>query len=137
MKTKSIIIILDNIRSRENVGSIFRTADGAGVDKIYLCGITPTPKMNNELRIMNNEKRPKNRNSKFTIHNSEILLTDKISKTALGAEKWVPWEYRKQAWRLLLELKNQKSKCKIVGLEQTKNSKNIFELRSQVLSSKF
>jgi len=42
---KKICIILDNIRSRENVGSIFRTADGAGVKKIFLCGITPTPKI--------------------------------------------------------------------------------------------
>src|SRR3989344_1716960 len=36
-------LILDNIRSAYNVGSIFRTADAAGVGKIYLCGITPTP----------------------------------------------------------------------------------------------
>ena len=83
-----ICLVLDNIRSRENVGSIFRTADAAGVSKIYLCGITPT------------------------------LPHNKISKTALGAEMYVPWEYRKQAWRLLLELKIQNSKIKIVGLER-------------------
>ena len=59
---KEIYLILDNIRSRENVGSIFRTADAAGVEKIYLCGITPTPPH------------------------------EKISKTALGAETYVPWE---------------------------------------------
>lgn len=35
--------ILHNIRSAHNVGSIFRTADGAGFQKLYLCGITPTP----------------------------------------------------------------------------------------------
>jgi len=51
---------------------------------------------------------------------------DKISKTALGAENYVPWEYRKQTWKCLLEIKNQNVKIKIIGLEQTKNSKNIF-----------
>ena len=38
-----IYVICHNIRSRHNVGSIFRTADGAGVSKIFLCGITPAP----------------------------------------------------------------------------------------------
>src|SRR3989344_6066805 len=93
---KEIYIILDNIRSRENVGSIFRTADGAGVNKIYLCGTTPTPPH------------------------------EKISKTALGAENYVPWEYQSQTYRCLLKFKNQNSKIKIIGLEKTKNSKNIF-----------
>ncbi|KKR02411.1 MAG: tRNA/rRNA methyltransferase [Candidatus Yanofskybacteria bacterium GW2011_GWA1_39_13] len=94
-----MILVLCNVRSRENVGSIFRTADAVGVSKIYLCGITPTPPH------------------------------EKISKTALGAETYVQWEYRKQAWRLLLELKNKKSKCKIVGLEQTRDSQNIFTFK--------
>lgn len=38
-----MVAILDNIRSMHNVGSIFRTADGAGIKKLYLCGITPSP----------------------------------------------------------------------------------------------
>ena len=54
--------ILDNIRSAWNVGSIFRTADGTGVQKLYLTGITPTPE------------------------------NKKVSKTALGAESIIPWE---------------------------------------------
>ncbi len=40
---KPIIIILDNVRSLNNVGSIFRTSDGFGIEKIFLCGITGTP----------------------------------------------------------------------------------------------
>lgn len=91
-----VYLILDNIRSRENVGSIFRTADGAGVDKIYLCGITPTPPH------------------------------EKISKTALGAEAYVPWEYYKQAWRLLQKLKEEG--VTIVALECGKGSENIFKI---------
>ena len=98
---KEIYFVLNNVRSRENVGSIFRTADGAGVGKIYLCGITPCPPH------------------------------EKISKTALGAEKWVPWEYRKQTWRCLLELKTKNEKLKIVGLEQTKESINLFKYRPE------
>ena len=57
------VAVLDNIRSLHNVGSIFRTADGAGVGKFYLCGMTGTP--------------PRS----------------EIRKAALGAEDHVPWEY--------------------------------------------
>ena len=57
------VVLLDNIRSMYNVGSFFRTADGVGLEKLYLCGITAYP--------------PKNA----------------ITKTALGAEQTVPWEH--------------------------------------------
>ena len=97
MAKRKLLVVLDNIRSRENVGSIFRTADATGVVKIYLCGITPRPPH------------------------------EKISKTALGAEKWIPWEYHRQTWRLLEKLK--KGKINIVALEQTKSSENIFKFK--------
>ena len=42
-KIEKIYVVLDNIRSVHNVGSIFRTADCAGVSKIYICGVTPSP----------------------------------------------------------------------------------------------
>ncbi|HCM42086.1 MAG TPA: RNA methyltransferase [Candidatus Omnitrophica bacterium] len=58
-----LIVILNNIRSLYNVGSIFRTADGIGVEKLYLCGITPIPP------------------------------DTQITKTALGAEKTVAWKF--------------------------------------------
>lgn len=83
-------VVCDNIRSLENVGSIFRTADALGVTKIYLCGITGRPPQN------------------------------KISKTALGAELTVPWEYYKQSWRLIEKLRQQK--IHIIALEQSKKS---------------
>jgi 23S rRNA (guanosine2251-2'-O)-methyltransferase len=95
---KEVYLVLHNIRSRENVGSVFRTADGAGVGKIYLCGITPTPPH------------------------------EKISKTALGAETFVPWEYHKQTWRLLKNLKAQG--VKLIALEQTKDAVDIFKLKA-------
>ena len=70
-------LILYNIRSRFNVGAIFRTADAAGIDKIYLCGITPQPPH------------------------------PKIDKVSLGAEKTVVFEYYKQTVRLIKKLKKQ------------------------------
>jgi len=72
-----IYLILDNIRSRENVGSVFRTADAVGVSKIYLCGITPCPPH------------------------------PKIEKVSLGSETFVPWEYYNEAWRLLKQLSKE------------------------------
>jgi tRNA G18 (ribose-2'-O)-methylase SpoU len=77
MFTEKFYAICDNIRSTFNVGAIFRTADAAGITKIYLCGYTPTP--------------PR----------------DEIEKVALGAEKTVPWEHVAQTWRLLERLKAQ------------------------------
>ena len=155
---KEIYIVLDNIRSKENVGSIFRTADGAGVKKIFLCGITPQPK-NFQYQVLSSEHKGKEtdkiaktalgadpvvENQAASLKENLIYTTgqgsDKISKTALGAENYVPWEYHAQTWRCLCEIKNQSStptqkgrgsdrsvgEVKIIGLEKTKNSKNIF-----------
>lgn len=74
---KEVVVVCHNIRSRHNVGSIFRTSDAAGVRKIYLCGITPTP--------------PHSR----------------IEKVSLGAENSVPWEKHSQTWRLIEKLKKE------------------------------
>ncbi len=93
---REITLILDNVRSRENVGSIFRTADAAGVSKIYLCGITPRPPH------------------------------EKISKTALGADTYIPWEYYTQTWRLLEKLHAQG--VLVVALECGEGSENIFKM---------
>ncbi|MBU1289711.1 TrmH family RNA methyltransferase, partial [Patescibacteria group bacterium] len=90
MGKNKFYVVCDNIRSLENIGSVFRTADALGVDKIFLCGICGKP--------------PR----------------DKISKTALGAEKNIPWEYHSQIWRVIDKLK--KEGVFIVALEQTKNS---------------
>ncbi len=88
------VVICDSLRSLYNVGSIFRTSDGAGVDKIYLCGITGRPDSSKAKR--------------------------KISKVALGAEEVVKWEYVYRAWTIVEKLK--KKGYQIISLEQTKNS---------------
>jgi 23S rRNA (guanosine2251-2'-O)-methyltransferase len=65
---RRIRVVLDNIRSSFNVGGIFRTADGVGIEHLYLCGITPTP-----------------------------LAHPDMVKTALGAEAAVPWSFHSNA----------------------------------------
>jgi 23S rRNA (guanosine2251-2'-O)-methyltransferase len=69
------VLVLDNIRSGLNVGSAFRTSDGFGLEKIYLCGITATPP------------------------HKEIL------KTAIGASESVAWEYSDTTLKTILKLK--------------------------------
>ena len=106
---KEIYLVLHNIRSAHNVGSIFRTADAAGVSKIYLCGYTPTP-----ARFARFDPGSSKRS------NLDLESKDKISKVALGAEKTVPWEQHKQTWRLLKKLSTYKVRpCIIVALEQS------------------
>lgn len=71
-------VVCDNIRSLENIGSIFRTADALAINKIFLCGISGTPPH------------------------------PKISKTALGAENWIKWEHHWKCWRVIEKLKKEK-----------------------------
>jgi tRNA G18 (ribose-2'-O)-methylase SpoU len=71
-------VICPDIRSLHNVGAIFRTADGLGVTKLFLCGYTPQP--------------PRK----------------EIHKVALGAEDAIAWEYHKQAWRVVDKLKRER-----------------------------
>ncbi|WP_047548075.1 RNA methyltransferase [Psychroserpens sp. Hel_I_66] len=75
-----IIIILDNIRSLNNIGSVFRTSDAFLVEKIYLCGITATPPHND------------------------------IRKTALGSTETVDWEYAEHTIDVINKLKSQNVK---------------------------
>ena len=97
-----ITVIAHNIRSTHNVGAIFRTAEGFGISKIILSGYTPYPKLPKDSRLP---------------HIAE-KLTKQISKTALDAEKIVPFEYIEQP--PLDMLKNDG--YRIVALEQAPNS---------------
>lgn len=97
-----IVIIIHNIRSTHNVGSIFRTSEGFGVSKIILSGYTPYPKMPKDSRLPH-------------ISNK---LTAQIHKTALGAETIVPFEYQETPDFTTLRTEGYR----IVGLEQDKRS---------------
>lgn len=89
----SFYVVCDNIRSLENIGSIFRTADALGANKIFLCGISGKPP------------------------------NHKIAKTALGAEKNIPFEHHWQVWKVLDNLKS--FGFKIVVLENRTAQKSI------------
>ena len=116
MQKKEFYVICDNIRSLENIGSIFRTADALAVTKIYLCGISGSSAYNFESETGKRGINPK-------LYSK--LLADKpphhkVSKTALGAEKTIPFEYHGQISRLIDKLK--KDKIQIIALEQDKKA---------------
>lgn len=75
-----IVVILDNVRSLNNIGSIFRTSDAFLIEKIWLCGITATPPHKD------------------------------IQKTALGATETVDWEYARDALELVKNLQEEEVK---------------------------
>jgi tRNA G18 (ribose-2'-O)-methylase SpoU len=85
-----IVVVLDNVRSCNNIGSVFRTADALLIEAVHLCGITATPP------------------------NKEI------HKTALDAEKSVPWEYFEKTETSILKLKAEG--YRVFAVEQVENS---------------
>ena len=87
------ILILLNIRSNENVGAFFRTADAVGIDTIFLVGYTPTP---------------------IDRFGREVGA---IAKTALGAQRHIPWEKRDEIEPLVHELKSKG--VTVVAVEQS------------------
>ena len=125
-----IYLVIHNVRSAYNVGSIFRTADGAGASKIYLCGYSPIPERNANLQIHANPSermfiRADAANRKPTKANhSSLHSSNKIAKTSLGAENMVEWEYQRQTWRLLKELRA--NGVWLIALELGAKSKNLF-----------
>lgn len=106
-----MIVILHNIRSLYNVGSIFRTADAVGIEKIYLCGITPGPV------------------DKFG------RLSSQLAKVSLGAEKYVEWDGSARSpqatARLIDKLKSDG--YKIFAIEQSKKSVPYYKVKCQAL----
>ena len=89
---QEIAVLLHNIRSAHNVGSIFRTADAAGVAKVFFSGYTPSPV------------------DRFGYARKDV------AKVALGAEKFVPWEYQKDPYAIITPLRDKG--WHIVGVEQ-------------------
>lgn len=85
-----ITVVLDNIRSCNNIGSVFRTSDALLIEKVILCGITATPPNKD------------------------------IHKTALDAEKSVPWEYFEETEDAVLRLKE--AGYIVFAVEQVENS---------------
>ena len=99
------VVILHDIRSTHNVGSIFRTSDACGISRIYISGYTPTP-------IDKFNRRQKD-----------------IAKTALGAEDTIPWEKVEDVYKLISKLK--KEGFQIIAIEQSENSADYKEVEIQ------
>lgn len=93
---KDIYVLLHDIRSVHNVGSIFRTSDALGIKKIYLTGHTPTP-----LDRFGNKR-------------------SDVAKVALGAESTIPWEYEPLPLPIIEKLKEEK--VSIISVEQHPNA---------------
>jgi 23S rRNA (guanosine2251-2'-O)-methyltransferase len=102
---KTCVLILDNLRSVENTGSIFRTADGLGVRKIYCIGTTPTPL------------------DRFGRKRNDFV------KVSLGAEN-IDWSYAKEITAVIKELKEQG--FKIIALEQDERSQPLQAVSSKL-----
>ena len=100
---KQNILIFHNIRSVENVGAMFRTADAAGVSKIYLTGYTPAPL------------------DRFGSKSKDL------AKSALGAEEFVAWESKRSLPALMRSLRREK--YFLIAIEQDKKSVDYKTLR--------
>lgn len=90
------VTVLDNVRSMHNVGSVFRTCDAFRCNKLYLCGITGCPPHR------------------------------EITKTAIGAERAVNWEYNESTVQVLQELRKQD--YKIFAVEQVQDSQQLQDI---------
>jgi tRNA G18 (ribose-2'-O)-methylase SpoU len=100
---REVRIILDNVRSTYNVGSIFRTADAAGVSHISLCGVTPAP-------IDRFGRKRKD-----------------VAKVALGAEEAISWDHFKETTEAIE--KSKKEGFQIIAIEQSENSIDFSQFR--------
>jgi len=95
-----VVVVLDNIRSLYNTGSILRTADASGVERVVLCGITPRPDQGSRQRRA-------------------------IAKTALGAEDTVPWSYEADTASALRNL--AADGYHLAAVETSPDAVNLFE----------
>lgn len=111
LNMRRVILIADNLRSAHNVGSLLRTADGLGLECVYLTGYSPHPPVAND-------KRPP--------HERNRVLAQ-IDKTALGAEKSVKWFYSSSAADVIRQLKG--GGYLVAALEQTADSIGFAELQ--------
>ena len=111
MSKQQVVLIVHNVRSAHNVGSLLRTADGLGIDHVYLTGYTPYPALNKDTRLPHIA--------------SKVSL--KIHKTALGAEDSVDWSHQEDI-NDVFELLHEQNFL-IAALEQTAGSKNLSQFK--------
>lgn len=105
---QELILIIHNVRSCHNVGSMLRSAEGLGVNEVVISGYTPYPKMADDPRLPH----------------LSAKIDKQITKTSLGAEKTLRWRHEPNIERTTLELKVKG--YTVAALEQTKDSINLF-----------
>ena len=98
--TMPVVVVLDNVRSLYNTGAFFRTADGCGVERLMLCGLTPRPDQGGRQRRA-------------------------IAKTALGAELVVPWQHEPDTAAAVQSLR--KHGYHIVAVETMPDAVDLYE----------
>jgi tRNA G18 (ribose-2'-O)-methylase SpoU len=108
---REIVLIAHNLRSTHNVGSLLRTADGLGVNALYLTGYTPYPLGPNDSRLPHEAQK----------------IDKQIAKTALGAEKSLNWHCRQDIETLINELR--KDGYLVAALEQAPGSTKLPDFR--------
>jgi 23S rRNA (guanosine2251-2'-O)-methyltransferase len=104
---REIILVAHNLRSCHNVGSLLRTAEGLGVQKVILSGYTPHPSHTNDRRLPHEAQK----------------ITRQIHKTALGAEDMVAWDYHENILSVLAKL--QKDGWAVAAIEQTEDARTL------------
>ncbi len=109
---RRLVLLIHNVRSTHNVGSMLRTADGLGVEKVYMSGYTPYPKAKDDSRLPH----------------IALKLDRQIHKTALGAEQSVKWEHAGNLPNLSKSLKDDG--FLIAALEQSKKSISLPDLHT-------
>jgi len=107
VKKLPVYIVLNSIRSSYNVGSIFRTSDGAMIEKLFLCGYTPYPP-----------------------HPDLPLGKKDVLKTSLGATESVNWEYMKDPKEVVRQMKEKG--IKVGALELTSKSSPYYNLKKDI-----
>jgi 23S rRNA (guanosine2251-2'-O)-methyltransferase len=101
---KQIILVAHNVRSTYNIGSLMRTSDGLGLEKVFLTGYSPYPISDDEDRLPHIARK----------------VDAQIAKTALGAEQSVKWAHQADIFSVISQLK--KDGYVVIGLEQTDKS---------------
>ncbi|MGH7156572.1 MAG: TrmH family RNA methyltransferase [Candidatus Saccharimonadales bacterium] len=110
-RNRKIVLVIHNVRSAHNVGSLIRTADGLDVEKVYLTGYTPYPEAKNDERLPHIRQR----------------MAQQIHKTALGAEERLDWQHIDNI-DTCLQIFNQDGYL-IAALEQTDRAKDLNAFR--------
>jgi 23S rRNA (guanosine2251-2'-O)-methyltransferase len=141
VKKLPVIVLLNSIRSSYNVGSIFRTSDGAMIEKLILCGYTPHPPLpsnsNNTNVVISSESASEKSYNQINISDSspqesrEFGMTKQtgnkdVLKTALGSTESVKWEYVKNPLEAIKKIKAKG--IKICALELTENSNPYYDI---------